>query len=271
MIPRSNLHTHTTFSDGADRAENVILSAIEMGMETLGFSDHSGLPFPTTWCMTPEARDAYHREINRLKAVYGDRIHILLGIEQDLCSGMPDFPYDYVIGSVHCLEVGEENYMVDESAEVLAKAAKQHYQGDYYRMCRHYYEQVAKVVETTGCDMVGHFDLITKFNEGGRLFDEQDPRYLRPAVEALDYLLEKDVIFEINTGAISRGYRRSPYPSTMLLRRIAEKRGRVTLTSDSHAKESLLCSFDAAAHLARASGIGSLYVMTRDGWRAYPL
>ena len=184
---------------------------------------------------------------------------------------MPDYPYDYVIGSVHCIEVGEEHYMVDESVEILIKAVKTYYQGDFYRMCRHYFEQIARIVEATGCNIVGHFDLITKFNEGGRLFDEQDPRYLRPAVEALDYLLEKDVVLEINTGAISRGYRRSPYPSTMLMRRIAEKRGRVTLTSDSHAKDTLLCSFDAAEHLVRASGIGSLWVMTRDGWRSYSL
>lgn len=271
MIPRSNLHTHTKFSDGADNAENVVLSAIGMGMETLGFSEHSGLPFSTSWCMTPENREAYHKEIARLKEVYRDRLHILLGIEQDLCSGMPDYPYDYVIGSVHCIEVGEEHYMVDSSADVLLDAVKRHYQGDFYRMCRHYYEKMAQVVDRTGCDIVGHFDLITKFNEGGRLFDEQDPRYLRCAVEALDALLERDVVFEINTGAMSRGYRRTPYPSLMLLRRIAEKRGRVTLTSDSHAKETLLYSFDIAKHLAKASGIGSLCEMTRDGWRSMPL
>ena len=63
MIPRSNLHTHTTFSDGADSAEAVVLSAIGMGMETLGFSEHSGLPFSTSWCMTPQKCEAYHREI----------------------------------------------------------------------------------------------------------------------------------------------------------------------------------------------------------------
>ena len=28
--------------------------------------------------------------------------------------------------------------------------------------------------------VIGHFDLVTKFNEGGCMFDESDPRYIGP-------------------------------------------------------------------------------------------
>lgn len=271
MFPKSNLHTHTRFSDGADLAEEVVLSAIELGIETLGFSEHSALPFPTSWCMDAPTTECYHKEISRLKEVYCDRLHILLGIEQDLLSGKPSYPYDYVIGSVHCLEADGEICEVDASHDVLADAVKRHYHGDPYRMCRAYFESVAQVVEKTGCDIVGHFDLIAKFNEKNLLFDEQDPRYLRHALEALDFLMEQDVVIEVNTGAISRGYRKTPYPSLMLLRRIAEKRGRVTLSSDSHSKETLLCSFSAAKQIVRASGIGCLWDMTHNGWQSQPL
>ena len=50
---------------------------------------------------------------------------------------------------------------------------------------------------------MGHFDLLTKFNEGDRLFDAGAPRYLDAAMGALDTLLKEDVLFEINTGAMS--------------------------------------------------------------------
>ena len=271
MIPKCNLHTHTCFCDGRNTPEEVVLAAIDAGMETLGFSGHSGLPFPTTWTMNPERTREYQREILRLKELYRDRLHILLGIEQDLLTGAPNYPYDYVIGSVHCLQAGGEFFMVDESAEALINATKKHYGGDFYKLCRAYYEAMSEVIDKTHGDIVGHFDLVTKFNEGGRLFDESDPRYLRAALDALDVLLEKDVIFEINTGAMSRGYRRTPYPSLLLLRRLAEKGGNVTITADAHAKENLQYAFSDAVQLARASGLGSILVMTRDGWKRQPL
>ncbi|MBQ8432339.1 MAG: histidinol-phosphatase [Clostridia bacterium] len=271
MIPKCNLHTHTNFCDGKHSAEEMVLAAIDAGMETLGFSGHSGLPFSTTWAMKQERTKQYQREILRLKDAYKDRLHILLGIEQDLLTGIPDYPYDYVIGSVHCLQPEGGEVMVDHSEEVLLEGAKTYYGGDLYRLCKDYYQRMATVADVTRCDIVGHFDLVTKFNEGGRMFDEQDPRYLRVALEALDALLEKDVVFEINTGAMSRGYRKTPYPSPILLRRIAEKRGNVTITSDAHAKENLLYGFADAVHLARSSGLGCVWVMTRDGWKSRAL
>ena len=221
--------------------------------------------------MNASRTQVYQKEILRLKSLYEDRIHLLLGIEQDYCTGAPEYPYDYVIGSVHCLEPEGGVVMVDYSEAVLREAAKTYYGGDLFRLCKDYYRRMAEVVDVTRCDIVGHFDLVTKFNEGGRMFDEQDPRYLHAALEALDALLEKDVVFEINTGAMSRGYRKTPYPSPILLRRIAEKRGHVTITSDSHAKETLLHGFADAVHLARSSGLGCIWVMTRDGWKSRPL
>ena len=38
---RSNYHTHTVFSDGANTPEEMVLAAIDLGLESIGFSDHS--------------------------------------------------------------------------------------------------------------------------------------------------------------------------------------------------------------------------------------
>ena len=81
---------------------------------------------------------------------------------------------------------------------------EQHYGGDFYAFAEDYYRLVGEVPERTGCQIVGHFDLITKFNEGDKLFDTGHPRYMRAALEALDRLAGRDVIFEITTGAMSR-------------------------------------------------------------------
>lgn len=106
--------------------------------------------------------------------------------------------------------------------------------------------------------MIGHFDLVTKFNEGGCMFGESDPRYIGPATDALEALAKKDVVFEINTGAIYRGSRLSPYPSAVLLGRIAELGGRVILASDAHCTDAVAYKFDEAAEYAAAAGIKNI-------------
>ena len=113
---------------------------------------------------------------------------------------------------------------------------------------------------------MGHFDLVTKFNEGGRLFDEADPRYLSAAREALDALTGRDVIFEINTGAMSRGYRSAPYPSPALLDFLRDRGGRICVTSDSHSASTILHAFPQARELAKSRGFREVWVLTKSGF-----
>ena len=267
-LTQSNLHTHTSFADGKNTAEEVVLSAIEKGMAVLGFSEHSFHQHPTVFGMkSPEQQQEYRREILRLRDVYADRIKILCGIEEDSFSGVPADVYDYVIGSVHYLSLGGELCSVDHSAEATREAIKKHCGGDPMVYAKAYFEAVARVEEDTQCDIVGHFDLLTKFDERAAIFDTSDPRYIKAGLEALDALLEKDLIFEVNTGAMSRGYRTTPYPAPIFLRRIAEKRGHVTINSDAHHKDYLTYGFDTALQIVKASGIGSILTMTPDGWK----
>lgn len=264
---KSNLHTHTTFCDGAHTPEENVIAALEAGMDCIGFSEHSYNGNDAVFGMKKENVALYRQEIERLKEAYRDRIRILCGIEQDLCGGIPSERYDYVIGSVHYLLLDGEYCDVDHSAERLWSYIQRHCGGDVFRFTKAYYRSVAKLVEGTQCDIIGHFDLVSKFNEGGRFFNESDPRYLHSAFEALDALLEKDVIFEINTGAISRGYRRTPYPAPAFLRRIAEKRGNIVINSDSHNRANLMYAFPMAVQIAKAAGFGSVLSMTKDGWK----
>ena len=268
LLTKSNLHTHTHFADGKHTAEEVVLSAINAGMEVLGFSEHSFHPNPAIFGMeSPELQLQYRKEIERLKNVYADRIKILCGIEQDSQSGVPTDVYDYVIGSVHYLHLNGEYCEVDLSAKATQDAIKKHCGGDPIVYAKAYFEAVARVEEDTQCDIVGHFDLLTKFDERSAIFDTSDPRYIKAGLEALDVLLEKNVIFEVNTGAMARGYRTTPYPAPIFLRRIAEKRGNVVLSSDAHNKDYLNYGFDKALQLIKASGIGSVLTMTKDGWK----
>ena len=267
-----NLHTHTVFGDGKNTAEEMVLGAIQSGCSALGFSEHS--PFPPVgthdgYSLLPERTGEYRAEVLRLRERYQGQLDIFLGMEQDIDSLPPDAPYDYLIGSVHNLRAGGDLWLsVDQSTESFCRYAREYYGGDFLAMAEAYYRLKAEVVERTSCQIVGHFDLFTKFNEGGRLFSEDAPRYRKAALEALDAILTHDVIFEINTGAISRGYRTAPYPTPFLLRAIREKGGRICITSDSHSAKTITCSFPAAAELATECGFRETWLLTKTGFQA---
>lgn len=239
-----DFHVHTTFCDGSDSAEEIVIAAIEKNMKKIGFSGHSYTYFDECYCMTKSKTEEYKSEIARLKEKYSDKIEIYCGIEQDFYSEEPTDGYDYVIGSVHYLNKDGEFFGLDGSAEALRNAVEKHYGGDAYALAEDYFATIAQVVKKTGADIIGHFDLITKFNEVDKMFDESNERYAAAYRKAVDALIPFGVPFEINTGAISRGHRTSPYPSMDILAYIREKGGKTILSSDSHRKETLCFMFE---------------------------
>lgn len=156
-----------------------------------------------------------------------------------------------------------------------------------------YFDTVGSIVGATDCDIIGHFDLITKFTEGwgfgpggnvvskarcgaaefvSDLFDTSDERYIAAWKRAIDRIfddcaerygngyrnrLEKlgvleagdKPVFEINTGAISKGYRTLPYPSADQIAYIKSKGGALILSSDSHAAGTICYGFNEYAYL----------------------
>lgn len=238
-----DLHVHTTFSDGRNTPEEMALAAMAKGMTAIGFSDHSYTHFDTAYCIQKEQIPAYRAEIAALKEKYAGQIEILCGIEQDFYSEAPTDGYDYVIGSVHYIRCGEAYLPVDESKERLLDAARRHFGGDLYALIEAYYATVAQVAEIIHPDIIGHFDLITKFNENGALFNESHPRYISAWRAAADRLLEADIPFEINTGAISRGYRTAPYPAAPIREYLAAHGARFLWSSDSHRADTLCFGF----------------------------
>lgn len=237
-------HIHTSFSDGANTPEEMIESAIEQGFSEIGISDHCYTDFDESYCIKKCDLPRYSETIKDLKKEYAGKINILCGIEQDFFSDSPTDPYDYVIGSVHYVLCGGKYLPVDESAATQKKTVEEYFGGDALSYCEEYYKTVADVAGKTGCDIIGHFDLVSKYCEVSDLFDVTSKRYVTAAVDAADSLLYSGKPFEINTGAISRGYRTSPYPSKPLLDYLIARGAKFILSSDSHKKENVGFSFD---------------------------
>ncbi len=266
-----DLHMHTTYCDGSDTAEDMVRSAIDKGLDAVGISGHSFTAHDTSYCMSREGTEAYIREIDSLKEKYSGKIRVLLGIEYDYYADIDPEPFDYRIGSVHYIFTDEGRakrdqglplvkYVdwspVDDGPEDLVLFAER--AGlEMTEIAELYFRTVGDVIAQTDCDVVGHFDLLTKFSDTQPLFDTADPRYIsawksavdrifddcaarykrgyRNRLEAAGLIVAGDKpVFEINHGAIAKGYRTEPYPAADQMEYIRSRGGILIHSSDSH-------------------------------------
>ena len=155
---------------------------------------------------------------------------------------------------------------VDHRPDVSRSILKTHFHGNKNAMVEAYFAQYDAVAQNPRVDIVGHFDLISKFDEVVELFDGDDPFYRDCAMAALEMLLAADKIFEVNTGAMSRGYRTSPYPSEYFLREILARKGRVLVTSDSHAVNTVAHAFDEVEKMLLSLGFQDIWELDDTGF-----
>lgn len=256
----ANFHTHTTFCDGKNTAEEMVEQALSLGFTQLGFSGH----------MDPDIHmdiNAYFDEIHRLRDLHKDRLEILCGVELDnvydpKCADGAD----YIIGSTHFLDVRSDIPMsVDNTEEYMACLANEFFGGDYYELSKAYYELEAQVYNRLHCDIVGHFDLVTRFNDEMHFLDENEPRYWIPALTAMEHLVRQGVPFEINCGAVNLKRKKELYPNLFLLRHLREFGGEIFINSDAHQKEFLNGGFDQAVRAAIECGFTHVNIFTKEG------
>lgn len=239
----ANLHTHTVYCDGKNTPEELVERAIELGFSAIGFSGHEYSIHDEDFCMSKESTREYIQDIQKLKEKYQDQITIYLAIERDYFGEIDSFPYEYVIGSLHYVEKDGVMMSVDYTEDIMVENVNTYFAGDYRAYVERYYEIIADIVEKTEAQIIGHFDLITKFNEGNKYFDEDAQWYKDAALTALRKVAEGKPIFEINTGAMARGYRTQPYPAAFILEEIEHLDCPVVLNSDCHDKMDLNYGF----------------------------
>ncbi|MCI6640566.1 MAG: PHP domain-containing protein [Pygmaiobacter massiliensis] len=269
---KSCIHTHTIFCDGADTPRCMAKAAVAAGIETLGFSGHSFIA-AEQFGIPPERLAEYQTAVRQTALEWNGSLTVLCGLELDEmapptdCSG-----FDYIIGSAHGVKGADGSWvMVDNTPAQLEEGIRCQFGGQGIQLAKAYYEQFAAFLAYLRPDVVGHFDLVRKLNAGARYFDETDPVYQTAALEALDLVLDLGLVFEVNTGAVAKKLRRTPYPDEFLLRRILEKNGKVTITTDAHSAQTLTAgAAEAEAGLARL-GFRTVWDLTAQGWQERPV
>ena len=257
---RSNYHTHSVYCDGRDTLREMADAAVSLGFKELGFSGRQWSEWDADFAMSPEDTEKYLEELEELKDEYSGKLKIYTGIERGYVSPDRDNSrLDYVIASVHNSGAGGAVFAVDDTEEILLRGVKEHFGGDIMEFIADYYRREAEVLRLARGHVAGHFDLVTKYNEGGRLFDESDKHYQRLALLALEEAVETykgsgipeessgnmptvmkkalekgKPIFEINLGAMARGLRTVPYPAPFIIKELIRMEVPLLISTDCH-------------------------------------
>lgn len=281
MIRYSTVHSHTDYCDGKNKAEEMVLSAIDKGMKTIGISTHGPLPFESNWSISKDKIESYINEVRDLKKKYSDKIEVLLGMELDYFADT-EFEHidkslfeklDYFVGSTHYLGRFEDGkpWCIDSTYEDLLKGINSSYGGDVKKAVIDYYHHQSRMVEKYEPTVLGHMDLIKKNNKNNVLFNEDESWYQKAICNFLDVVKNTNTVIEINTGGIARGYMSEQYPSKWILEEIKLRGIPVAINSDSHAVETIDFYYDEMYELCKSIGLDNLVYLTNKGWQKITL
>ena len=272
----SNFHTHCKFCDGKGELEDYVKKAIELGFVSIGFSSHGPIHMQNKWNMKREDLETYLETIDSLKTKYKNEIEVYAGLELDyfLETAQSDYNFirnlnlDYTIGSVHYMRNKStgEYLTVDGPQEDYSRIIKEFFSGDVKEFVKAYYELVRKMILELHPSIVGHLDLIKKNNKESLYFDENEQWYRDEVLKTLELIKKSNCILEINTGGISRGYMKFPYPSKWILIECKKLNIPLTLNADAHLPENLSTYFTETVDVLKDLGFDKLFTMKNGAW-----
>lgn len=234
----SDYHIHTSFSaDSETNPENIIQSAINLGMNELCFTDHMDYDFPIiinemTFTFNP---DEYFKKFEELQNKYRKDISIKIGIELGLqpsvserCSALvSSYPFDFVIGSSHLLD-GKDLYFKESwEGKVIEEVIVAYFNGI-----------IKNIASFKDFNVYGHIDYFKRYIPDPS-FKYDDSKYHDLIDVVLRKIIESGHGIELN----SSKYENDPEdlnPSIRVLKRYKELGGEIiTVGADSHTIERL--------------------------------
>ena len=260
----ADYHVHTHFSDDSVYPmEQVVRDAIDRGLGELCFTDHVDYGVKADWDSgaeilyrhgEPLANVDYPRyveEIRRLRGLYGDRITLKMGLEFGVQTHtIPQFealfaryPFDFILLSIH--QVEDKEFWTQDFQRGRT-------QREYNER---YYEELLGVVRAyKNYSVLGHMDLIKRYDEAG-IYPFEKTKDL--AAEILKVVIADGKGIEVNTSSHRYGLDDS-MPSVRLLELYRDLGGTiVTIGSDSHAPEHLGAYIREAKDQLKALGFRS--------------
>ena len=268
MIQDFSLHTHTIGFDGRNTAADMIARAKELGLKSLGISNHfivhpeitqaKFYPFAVTGGYNSIYSSSFDEAIAKFKPHYEELnkladtcgIKLYRGMEMDYFDG-PEWIRgfeqmkktlnpDYIICASHFIDydgmlrnVYDFGNSDDKTRDDLLKL---------------YWEKLTRAAKTGLFNWMAHLDLPKKTGCG------TEPCWAELESAAIEAIAKTKTAIEINTSGYNRGST-EPYPSSRILKMAAAADVPVLISDDAHCAEHMGRQFERAAEFAKSCGV----------------
>ena len=281
MIKESNtlsdFHIHTPYCGHAHgKIIDYVETAIQQGMKKICFTDHLERYYLTAsqkkrywdWGMNKQNLARYFQELEDVKATYKDRIAIRSGLEIDYIEGAEDmiipliekYPYDFLLGSVHCLPKFGWKHIANYTEK------------DMWPIFNEYFRAAKAIVSASIFDSLAHIDFIWRYAKWPAKKSMAIFKLIEDVVQTASF---NNVAIELN----SNGYLWSQIytiiggdPFEILLENIRKYKVPITIGSDAHKPQYVGKAFKELAHLLKIMGIKQYctYEKKRKKWEKIP-
>lgn len=270
----SNLHTHTIYCDGKNSIEENIKYAVDKEFISLGFSGHSNF-FKDDCSMTKENTIKYLDDIKKYKEIYKDKIQIYSGIEADYYSNLnkdtdKEMELDYRIGSVHFIDEEKDDnkkdyFCIDMSKDNFNETIKRF--GNIKAVIEKYFDNIIKMVNSQKPDIIGHLDLIRKYNLNKEYFTEEENWYIEKVEEVLENIKKNNGIVEVNIKLMNKNNLDAHYPNKDAIKKILKTNIPLTLNTDAHSVNNLDNFYFEAIEELKKLGVEKLKMLIDNSFK----
>ncbi len=251
----ADCHLHSSYSgDSHTPMEDMVLSGISRGLNTMCFTEHHDLEYPPYPDLPEDTfllnTDSYLYTLAVLKEQYADKIKLLFGVELGLQPEVARknavyaraYDFDFIIGSSHICHGKDPWYPGFFEGRDTESSLREYFEATLENI-RHF----------SDFDVYGHLDYAVRYAP------EKDDGYCYKTYadildEILKLLLAGGKGIELNTGGIKSGMR-DFHPCMDILKRYRELGGEIiTPGSDAHDAENIGTHFNRAADVLRECG-----------------
>jgi len=261
-------HVHPDFSpDARGSIEEYCQRAQAIGLKELCFTTHCELDPARaelehvnvrgqSWPVNSNWAERYFEEIAECRRNFPDlliragvEIGYELGLEGTIADFLGRYPFDFVLGAVHCLD-----HIAITASEELDRFRNEYRHHGPELIAERYFYYVRALAGSQLVDVIAHLDSYRKYLVGllGSEFLKTADRLMRPTLE---FIAQSGVGIEVNTSGMRRPGN-EPYPAENVIRMAYELGVRVwTIGSDAHRLEDLGAGLEQAEHILKDLGV----------------
>lgn len=267
----ADYHIHTPYCGHAHGTiVEYIESALRMGIKEICFADHLGRYYLTPlqrkrhkdWGIYEKTLSRYISEIEDVKEAYKDNISIKIGLEIDYIEDTFEllepyvsyYPFDFLIGSIHCLPKFGWKHIVDYRNEY-----------DKISVFKEYLRYIGSAISSKIFHSIAHIDFLWRYI---KIDNEEQLSIIKEGISSIvKNAIKNSVCIEINANGYYFWSRenidRKNNPFNILLDELSGTNVVITIGSDAHEPYKVGYFFDELIPLLQYKNIRKYAVFTK--------